>query len=146
MRQFLIFLLLFSFASCDIQKQASKVKSESELKETIETSRKRKGDTVSFVPRVHYKDTTIYTVNREGTTLRTVYDQSGNVSQVDCFASAIEEMQRTNRELAQSLLEKDKQKIEKSDFSFLYGIAAIIGALAILIIVIFVVYRNYKQS
>jgi hypothetical protein len=140
MRHILIFTVLFLLCGCDIQKEASKVKSESQLNETIETSRKRKGDSVSFVPRVHYKDTTIYTVNREGTTLRTVYDQSGNVSQVDCFASAIEEMQRTQRELTEQLVQKEKTKSEQTDNGFLYGIAAILAALALVLYV-----RNNKQ-
>lgn len=127
MRYILILLIL---CSCDIQKQSSKSKVDTDLKEQYESKVYRKGDTVTVVPNIIYKDTIIYTVNRQGTTLRTVYDDQGRVSQVDCFASAIEEMTKINRELLQTVKEKDKEKTE--EFSDRWLLYIVMGAVVLL--------------
>lgn len=125
----LLAMLLICF-SCDVMKQSTKSKGEASASESSETWTKRKGDTVSFVvPKITYRDTTIYTVNRQGTTLRTVYNESGQISNIDCFASAIEEMTKQNRQFYEQWKEKDKTKEEKFDSSF---ILYIIGAVVIL--------------
>lgn len=115
----LLAMLLICF-SCDIMKQSTKSKGEASASENIETITKRKGDTVSYiVPKITYRDTTIYTVNRQGTTLKTVYDERGQISNIDCFASAIEEMNKTNRQFFEQWKEKDKSKTEEFDSSFI---------------------------
>jgi len=125
--------MFLMFFSCDIMKQSTKSKSESSGSEMSETWTKRKGDTVSYkVPIITYKDTTIYTVNRQGTTLRTVYDKSGKVSQIDCFASAIEEMTKQQKQFFEQYKDKTKEKTEEFDSSF---ILYIIGGVVILGIV-----------
>lgn len=121
-------IILLLACSCDIQKQSSKSKVDTDLKEQYENRVYRKGDTVTYrIPNVIYKDTVIYTVNRQGTTLKTVYDDQGRVSQVDCFASAFEESTKINRELLQTLKEKDKEKTEQfSDRWLLYIVMGVV--------------------
>jgi len=126
----IMIVLFFIACSCDIQKQASKVKSEVAEKTSTETITKRKGDTVSYkIPKITFKDTTIYTKNRQGTTLKTVYNESGSIASIDCFASAIEEIKRENREFQESIKDKSKEKTEEFDASIILYI--LLGFVAI---------------
>lgn len=122
-------------------KKSDKLKRDTQLKETTETITKRKGDTVTFtVPKITFKDTVIYTTNRQGTTLRTVYNEQGQISQIDCFASMIEEITRSNRELIEAIKDKDKEK--KEEFNpqyFIYSIAVLV-----IVILIGFIYINNK--
>lgn len=139
----LIVSILFTLFSCDIQKKAIKNKEDRNLKEQTETITKRVGDTVSYiVPKITYKDTTIYTVNRQGTTLRTVYDNRGNIEQIECFSSMIEEITRSNRELVEVIKQKDNEKTEDFDSSFiLYGFIGI-GIMLGIVLFIFLYFAN----
>jgi len=136
----LLLLLFISFISCDIMKQSAKSKGEASGSEQLESWRKRKGDTVSYkVPKITYKDTTIYTVNREGTTLRTVYDERGQISNIDCFASAIEEMNKQNREFFSQFKEKEKTKTEEANFDWmLYLVLGVVAIFSIGFILVFI--------
>jgi cell division protein FtsL len=126
-------------------KTSQKSKGETSTVESNEFTRKRKGDTVSLViPKFNYKDTTIYTVNRQGTTLRTVYDKTGQVSNVDCFASAIEEMSRQNKQLFETYKEKSKEKTEEFDSSFILYIVA--GIVLIVIIGFFFAFKYLSAN
>ena len=69
----LILSIIFTLFSCDIQKKAIKSKEDRTVSELQERTIKRKGDTVTYtVPKITYRDTTIYTVNRQGTTFRMI--------------------------------------------------------------------------
>jgi hypothetical protein len=119
-KNILIVILLMILFSCDIQKEAVKSKSDTGFKENIETKTFRKGDTVRYeIPNVIYKDTTIYRTNTQGTILKTVYDKSGSIASIDCFASAIEEFKKENREFQQSIKDKESKKTEDFDSSFI---------------------------
>jgi hypothetical protein len=120
---FFMFTTLLSLTSCDIYKKSSKTKTETDLTEHIETKTFRKGDTVRYeIPNIVLKDTTIYTYNRQGTTLKTVYNSQGNVASIDCFSSAIEEFKNENRKLIQDIKEKDSEKKEEVNTTWiLYG-------------------------
>jgi hypothetical protein len=134
-------LLLFVCCSCDIQKEASKTKTDTAFQEQIETQTFRKGDTVRYeIPKVIYKDTTIYRTNRQGTTIKTVYDQGGNIASIDCFASAIAEIRKENREFQQSLKEKESKKTEDFDSSFLLYIIAGVAVIGILVLIVMFMY------
>ena len=137
-----MFLCCFS---CDIMKQSAKSKGESSGNEQLENHTFRKGDTVHYsVPRVTFKDTTIYRVNRQGTTIATQYDSSGNIRNIDCFASAIEEISKQNREFFEQFKDKAKVKEEKFDSTFiLYIICGIVilGAIAL-----FFLYRFSNKN
>lgn len=130
-------LLLVLLSSCDIQKEAVKSKSDTEFREDIETRTYRKGDTVHYkIPKITYKDTTIYRTNRQGTTIKTVYDQSGSIASIDCFASAIAEIKKENREFQQSLKDKESKKTEDFDSTFIIYIIigiVVLGAFALLL-------------
>ena len=141
----LIMSLFFLFTSCDIQKEATKSKSDTGFKENIESTTFRKGDTVHYeIPKISYKDTTIYRTNRQGTTIKTVYDQSGNIASIDCFASAIAEIRKENREFQQSLKDKESKKTENFDSTF---ILYIIGGLVVLgIFALFLMYLYVKKN
>jgi len=137
-------LLLLLLTSCDIQKQATKSKSDTELKENIETITKRIGDTVRYeVPKITYRDTIIYTTNRQGTTLKTVYDNSGSISSIDCFASAIEEIKRENREFKESL--KDKEKVKTEDFDSSFILYIVIGIVILGMFGLFLAFLYLKN-
>ena len=124
--------------SCDVQKKAIKNKTDRQITEATEKITKRIGDTVTYtVPKVILKDTTIYTINRQGTTLKTVYNDKGQISQIDCFASMIEEITRSNRELVEAI--KDKNQEKKETFNpqyFIYALALIVVLVLIGFIVI----------
>ena len=137
----LIMSLVFLLNSCDIQKEAVKSKSDTGFTENIESQTFRKGDTVHYeIPKVIYKDTTIYRTNRQGTTIKTVYDQGGNISSIDCFASAIAEFRKENREFQQSLKDKESKKTENFDSSFFIYIGAAIVILGIVALILFFIY------
>jgi len=134
-----IIILLFMACSCDIQKEASKTKADTGFTENIENQTFRKGDTVHYeIPKVIYKDTTIYRTNRQGTTIKTVYDTGGNIASIDCFASAIAEIRKENRQFQQSLIEKDKTKTENFDSTFVFYIMG-----SVVLIVFFALFLGY---
>ena len=121
----LLFLLIFS---CDVSKSAVKSKNDTLIKDEVEIKTFRKGDSVFFRPQnIKYKDTTIYRVSKENTTLRTVYDENGNIRDIDCYASQIEELTRRNLVLEQSEKNKASEKTEKFNSSFiLYFMIALV--------------------
>ena len=138
-------LMALPFVSCDIMKQSTKSKGEASGSEQIENKTFRKGDTVHYsVPRITYKDTTIYTTNRQGTTLRTVYDERGQVSNIDCFASAIQEISKQNREFFEQFKDKEKVKEEKFDSSFILYIVA--GIVVLGGIALFLLYKLQSKN
>jgi hypothetical protein len=135
-----LIVLVLTFSSCDISKRAIKNKTDRELNESSETITKRIGDTVSYkIPNIIFKDTTIYTVNKQGTTLRTVYNESGQISQIDCFASMIEEINRTNKQLIEAIKDKDSEKTEKFDSTVILYIM-----IGLSLIVLIVAYLGFK--
>jgi hypothetical protein len=146
MKKFLC-LLVFSllFVSCDILKKSTKEKEDVSIKDNIETKTFRKGDSVSFRPgNITYKDTTIYRVSKENTVLRTVYDNNGNIRDIDCYASRIEELTKRNFELEQSNKNKTKDKEEKFDSSF---ILYIVGGLVVLgIVALLLFYKTINKN
>lgn len=146
MKYYLLILLIALTASCDIQKASVKSKSESDLNEQIETTRKRVGDSVTFIPqfKVIYKDTTVYTVNRQGTTIRTIYDKSGTVSSVDCYASLIDEMIKENRRLLTS--DKDKTKEKTETFSSTWVVYVMIGVVLMVALALFLFYQYMRKT
>ena len=140
---FSIFILLLALSSCDIYKKAEKIKTDTDFWEKIETKEYRKGDTVHYiVPNLKYKDTTIYTYNRQGTTLRTIYNTQGNISQIDCFTSAIEKLKNENRKLLQDVVSKNSEKKEILNTKFfLYLFLSLFAIVFIAIILIFIYIR-----
>lgn len=141
----ILLLLLFVCCSCDIMKEAAKTKSDTGFKENIETKTFRKGDTVTYeIPKITYKDTTIYRTNRQGTTIKTVYDQTGSIASIDCFASAIAEFKKENREFKESLKEKESKKTENFDSTFIFYIMG--GLVLIVFFALFLGYLYVKKN
>ena len=137
-------IIALCFISCDITKSAVKSKTDTSFKEDLETKIYRKGDSISFRPgAIIYKDTTIYRVSKENTTLRTVYDANGNIRDIDCYASQIEELTRKNIEWEQSAKNKASEKSEQFDSSFLIYI---MGGIAIIVIVGFIIVSKKLNS
>ena len=140
-----IIAVLFLISSCDIQKKAIKNKQDRTISELEERTIKRKGDTVSYtIPKVTYKDTIIYTVNRQGTTLRTVYNDSGNISQIECFSSLIEITERLERMTEEVIKSKDSEKTEEFDSSFILYI--IIGVVLLGAFALFLIYKTLNKN
>lgn len=134
--------ILTAIFSCDIHKKSQKSKVDTNLTEETETKTFRKGDTVHYeVPKITLKDTVIYTYSRQGTVLKTVYDASGKVSDIDCVASAIELYEKKRTELEQTEKSKEKEKTESlSDRFILYIIGGIVilGMFAFLLMFMYV--------
>jgi hypothetical protein len=145
MRKLILLVVVLSFIGCDIKKRAIKNKEDRTVSELTERTITRKGDTVTYlVPKITYKDTTIYTVNREGTTLRTVYNDAGNISQIDCMSSLIKVTERMERLMEENIKQKDKDKEENFDSSIiLYGF---IGIALIVAVIAFFGFRFLSQN
>ena len=142
----LFFILLLN--SCDIQKNATKSKTDSALKDNLEIKRFRQGDSVSYrpnrMPGVFYRDTTIYRITKNNTRLETVYDSDGNIRDINCYAAQIEELTRRNIELEQSKKEKESSKTEKFDSSFILYFMG--GIVLIVFFALFLFFLYIKQN
>jgi len=137
-----VFLIIFS---CDIQKKAIKNKQDRTVSELQERSFTRKGDTLTYtVPNIKFKDTTIYTVNRQGTTLRTVYDRSGDLSQIDCISSLIQVTERLEKTLEEQIKQKDKEKEENFDSSVILYL--VIGVVVLLLGAFFILINTASKN
>lgn len=138
-------LFVLSFSSCDIYKQSQKNKSDTSVKQSEEIKTFRKGDTVRFsIPKVTLKDTTIYRTNYQGTTIKTIYDKSGKVSSIDCYASRIEELTKKNLEYQNALKEKESTKEEK--FNTTWFLYLIIGIVIIFIFALFLMFKFFDKK
>jgi hypothetical protein len=131
--------------SCDIHKKSAKTKTDTTLTEDVETKTFRQGDTVHYsVPNVTLRDTVIYTYNRQGTTLKTVYDSNGQVKDIDCIASAIELYEKRRTELEQTTKEKEKEKTEDFDSTFVLYI--VIGLVVVVIVAMLLMFSYVKKN
>jgi hypothetical protein len=132
-------------SSCDVQKKAIKNKTDRIVSELEERTIKRKGDTVIYtIPNIKLKDTIIYTVNRQGTTLRTVYNDTGNISQIECFSSLIEITERLERMTEEVIKSKDREKTEEFDSSFILYI--IICVVILGVFTLFLMYKTLNKN
>lgn len=140
----LYLIIALAMSSCDVLKTKTSNATDTTAKENIETKTFRKGDTVTFiVPKVTLKDTTIYTYNRQGTTLKTVYNKEGNITSVDCFASAIEEIKKENREFQQNILEQTKDKKSEVNSQWIWAVA--VGVCFVFLIIIIAIFLYFKS-
>lgn len=135
----IVFVLLFStLQGCDVLKRTVKNQEDRTLTESTVTITKRVGDTVRYlIPKITYKDTTIYRTNRvTGTTQVVRYNDKGMIDLVECQSGTIDELRRTNKELIEFIKEKDKTK--ETEFKseviiyFMLGFVVIILGLAFL--------------
>jgi len=147
MKKIIVFLILLTLISCDIQKISGKLKDNSNYKENTEVKTFRVGDTVHYeIPKINFKDTTIYKTNRQGTTIQTVYDKQGNVSSIDCYASRIEELTRQNIEYQKDIKEKDSVKTEKFNSTWImYIVIGIVCVITISFVIMFI-YINKNTA
>jgi len=145
MKYLIAFFLMSAIWSCDIQREVSKTKDSTDTQEALERTTTRKGDTVAYKTVLHVKDTTVYTVNRQGTTLKTVYDSNGNISQTECFASAISDILKYTKDIQQDSSTKEKVEQYRFDPTIIYAIGGVIVLLGGLFL--FFLYRSInKQS
>ena len=137
----LLIALIGLCCSCDIYKKADKQKNDIDYTEQITTSTKRIGDTVRYeVPVVRMKDTTIYTYNKQGTTLKTVY-LNGSVKEVECQTSAIELLINENRRLSDQSKSKQSEKKEETNttfFLYLFGAFMVIMCFALFLFFMYI--------
>lgn len=134
MRNIIITIVFLVFCSCDIQKQASKTKTDTETNEQYERIEKSEGGKATFKPEptIIYRDTTIYVQGTNGTELKVIYDKTGNVSQTDCEGALIDIIERYSKDKQESVTEKSKEKTEK--FSDTWIMYIIIGLLIFLLL------------
>jgi hypothetical protein len=120
----LIILASVLFYGCGVTKNRQKTKEDRVLKESTEIITTRVGDTVTYeVPLVRFKDTTIVKRNYvTGTTQTLRYNANGQVDLAQCISGSIERIERSNKELIEAILTKDKEtKHEISPSVILYG-------------------------
>lgn len=138
---------LFLFISCDIMKKSAKSKESLDINYQEETKTTRLGDTVKYtIPKITYRDTIIYTTNRQGTTLMTTYDANGNIATIECQASKIEELSRRNLQLEQDNKNKQSEKTENFDSTFILYIVlgvVILGVFGMILLFI-LINKNTK--
>ena len=139
MKCILTLVSVIILGSCAMTKKVDKKDTDTKQTEEIISSTKRQGDTVTFIPVIKYKDTTIYTYNRVGTRIETRYNDQGQIDRVDCFTSAIEELTQINRELIQNISEKEKDEEFKMDTTFVI-------VAGIVILIMFVILIAYVHS
>lgn len=112
--------LVLLFTSCKVLKKTNNKQDDSIATEQIIKKTSRKGDTVTYkIPNITFKDTTIYTYNRVGSTIVTRFDKKGAVDSVACIASALEEFSKTNRELVRAISEKERH-VEKDSTGWIW--------------------------
>lgn len=138
-----IFLVLV-LCSCDVARDVHKEKSSLNLDENIERQLKRRGDTVVYRTQLHLKDTTVYTVNRYGTTLKTVYDNNGQVAQTDCYASAMDVLEKITRNLQQQDSKKDKTETAGLSDTLVLGLIG--GVVVVMCFGLFLVQRSVNKN
>ena len=143
---FIIAILFILFmTSCEVMKSYSKDKDRSSGTVQTEEIIYRKGDTVHYeVPVYHFSDTTIYRKNEYGTTIKTVFDKSGNVSAVDCYASAIEQIRRSQAAFQNNIKNKDGQKETKPNTDI--AMYFIIGFVILSVTQLILAYFNFKNK
>lgn len=145
MKYLIVSLILLFTVSCDVQKISGKLKDNSNYKENTEIKTFRVGDTVHYeIPKVSFKDTIVYKTNRQGTTIQTVYDDQGNVSSIECYASRIEELTRQNIEYQKNIKEKEAVKTEK--FNSTWVIYIVIGIVFIVFIALLFMFLYIKKN
>jgi hypothetical protein len=146
----LVLILILLFVSCDTLKNKTSNLDRSNGEENIETKLKRVGDTVSYkIPRIKYVDTTVYTTNRQGTTIKTVYDERGQISNIDCFASVIEEIRKENRRFQNDIEESTKDKKVEQNFDWIiYIVCGFVVVMIVAMILFFIYIKSFvkKQS
>lgn len=116
--QIAILIILFVFFSCNVSRDMKRDKTRdfTELIKDNFTKVKRVGDTVRTkdLYKYHFKDTTIYNVNRvTGTTQLIKYDNQGQIKLLECQSGHIDILQKQNERLL-TLLEKDTKEVQKN--------------------------------
>lgn len=140
---FLTILLIPTIWSCDIQKESAKQKNDIDLDESFRNISFRKGDSIIYVPNVQLKDTTIYRTTVQGTVLKTVYDQSGQISVIECQSSQIAELTEMNRRLLDQSKTKEQSKDENIGMQF---IPLIIGGVVVIFLILVIFLFLYLKS
>lgn len=141
----LVISIIVLLSSCDIQKTASKTKTDFSYKDNFENYSFRPGDSVSFRPGgVVYRDTTIYRITKNNTRLETVYDSNGNIRDINCYAAQIEELTRHNSALEQLVKQKESDKTENFNPDFILYIVA--GVVAIVLFGLLLIFFYVKKQ
>ncbi|MEN9907137.1 MAG: hypothetical protein RLZZ540_278 [Bacteroidota bacterium] len=141
----LIISMIVLFSSCDIQKTASKTKTDFSYKDNFENYSFRPGDSVSFRPSgVVYRDTTIYRVTKNNMRLETVYDSNGNIRDINCYAAQIEELTRRNSALEQLVKQKYSTKTENFNPTFILYIVG--GVVVIFLFGLLLIFFYVKSQ
>lgn len=135
MNKWYLLTLVIIVSSCNLLRNVDNKKKKTDLTENLSKQTTRIGDTVRYtLPLIKYKDTTIYTVNRQGTTLKTVFDRTGNVSEIECMSSMIDELIQMNRRL----LEDKSDRVTENEFTGGINWTFIaLGGMAIIGIIVF---------
>ena len=144
-RLLIMFMALLSLTSCDIQKQASKTKTDTDFKEQIETIEKRDGGVATYIPpaNIIYRDTTIYVQGTNGTQLKVIYDKQGIIQQADCNAALIDVITKYNSQLLQTTKEKEKTKTEEFNSTWLLYLIG--GIVVVFIVAMMLMYRTINK-
>lgn len=138
MRWLLCLLVLVVLVGCSSSRKLTASIEDRKLTEQTETITQRKGDTVRYeVPNIQFRDTTIVRTNYvTGTTQVLKYGQDGSLTMAECISGAIEEITRSNRELIESMNQKDlesEKEISPAIILYLFIGLAVLVAVAIMV-------------
>ena len=148
MKKILFILTLITITSCaslfDLEKTD---KSTKDTVTKITEKSKKGGETILTVPKIIYKDTTIYTVNRQTKTiLSTRFDKTG-AQTISCLEEAINEK---NTIIEESIKANKETLTElKNEFNPQYIIYAIalLGFILIIGMILFLyIFNGFKKS
>lgn len=142
----LTILLTLTICSCDITKQASKNKTDTELAQNYEKIEKRDGGNAIFIPQTNtiYKDTIIYVQGTKGTDLKIIYDKQGNLQSADCNGALIDVITKISTDLNQQTKEKQSEKTEK--FNTTWFLYLIIGIVVLGIVAMIIIMRSVNKN
>lgn len=144
MKKFILIVLLPLLSGCDIQKQATKAKTETDINQDYEKREYRPSEPVIFDTSMFKgaRDTTIVVVNSEGSKIRVQLDDKGNVSNAECLPYLMEIITKMSTQFQQSEKIKEKEKTEEFNTTWVLYIA---GAI-VLIFFVAIVYLFITMS
>jgi len=146
MRYIIVVLVCVLLSGCDIQKEASKRKTETSLSEDWEQREFRPSAEVRYSPpaNVILRDTTIVIVNSEGSKIKLQYDEKGVMREAECLPALIDLVTKMSKQFDQS--EKEKQKSKTEEFSSTWILYIVIGLAVAICFGFFLTFKTITKN
>ena len=148
MKPQLLIIFIFCLFSCNTKKQLFENKKANGNRLTTITETKRKSlETTLELPKINFKDTTIYTVNTiDKTILKTTFDQNGKQT-INCLPAEINERLKRIEENYNYKSEKELEKEFRFNPQYLiYGIAFLVLVVLVFLVFLWFVFSKIQKS